>query len=132
MSGAEAGCTAPAPPMLLQGVAEFNAGRFYACHETLEALWMSEPAAVRELYQGILQVGVGFYKQERGQYRGAVSLLKRGLAHLAPYAPTCRGVDVARLMSEAAVALEAIERLGPERIRELDRRLLPRIHRLPV
>lgn len=92
---------------------------------------MSEPAAVRELYQGILQVGVALYKQERGQYGGAVSLLRRGLNHLAPFAPVCHGVDVARLMAEAMVVLEAIERLGPAQIAELDRRLRPYIRWRP-
>ena len=48
------------PELVLKGIEEFNKGEFYECHEYLEEAWMQEPHRVRFLYQGILQVGVGF------------------------------------------------------------------------
>ena len=68
-------CKKEPPALLIQGVQEFNSGLYYECHETLEELWLQERAAVRELYQGILQVGVALYKQRQANYRGAVNLL---------------------------------------------------------
>ena len=40
------------------GVEQFNAGQFYACHDTLEALWIEATEPEKALYQGILQIAV--------------------------------------------------------------------------
>ena len=56
-----ADCHEPAPPVLLDGLEQFNAGDYWECHETLETLWIAEPRPVRDLYQGILQIGVAFH-----------------------------------------------------------------------
>lgn len=121
-------CKRTAPPLLVQGIDEFNTGAYFECHETLEALWVQEPAPVRELYQGILQVGVALYKWRRNEYRGAIKLFQTGMAHLSPFAPACQSVDVARLIDDANRARKALIALGPERMSLLDRRLVPRIH----
>ena len=120
-------CPEAPPPGLLAGIAQFNAGEYWACHETLEDLWRPEPDHIRYLYQGLLQVGVGFYHLRRGNYRGAVNKLTGGLAYLAPSAPECLGVDVARLRAEAGAVLAAVRALGPERFGMLDVTDLPRI-----
>ena len=68
-------CADPPPAELLVGIEQFNRGEYFECHETLEALWVAEPTPLRRLYQGILQVGVGFYHLRAGNYRGATGLL---------------------------------------------------------
>ncbi len=90
-------CDGPPPERLLTGIAQFNRGDYWECHETLEELWRHEPDPVRYLYQGILLVGVGLYHLRRGNERGALSKLRAGLDLLAPYTPACLGVDVAVL-----------------------------------
>ena len=120
-------CAEAPPPGLLAGIAQFNAGEYWECHETLEELWRVEPDPIRYLYQGILQVGVGFYHLRRGNYRGAVNKLTSGLAYLAPSEPACLGVDVARLRAEAGAVLDAITALGRERLAEFDATRLPRV-----
>ena len=125
-------CGEPPPPALLAGIAQFNAGEYWECHETLEDLWRVEPDTIRYLYQGILQVGVGFYHLRRGNYRGAVNKLSSGLAYLAPSEPACLGVDVARLRAEAGVILAQLQRLGPERIGEVDCSALPTVRLVPA
>ncbi len=102
-------CREAAPPLLAQAAAQFNAGQFYACHETLEVLWQAETGPLRELYQGILQVGVGCHHALRGNARGATSLLRRGIARLRPLPPLCQGVRVAVLTAAAERCLAAIE-----------------------
>jgi predicted metal-dependent hydrolase len=57
------GCDELPPQLLRQGIAQFNAGHYFECHETLEALWRSETRPVRDLYQGILQVGWIAYRR---------------------------------------------------------------------
>ncbi len=125
-------CADPPPPGLLAGIAQFNAGEYWECHETLEEIWRVEPDPIRYLYQGILQVGVGFYHLRRGNYRGAVNKLRGGLAYLAPSEPACLGVDVARLRAEAGAVLAALEALGPARIGGVDTGRLPRVALLPA
>ena len=121
------GCSAKAPPLLVQGVTEFNSGLYFECHETLEELWLQEKALIRELYQGILQVGVSLYKQKQGNYRGAVNLMRRALVHLAPCDPTCQGIDVAQLLEDAQRILTALMELGPESVSDMDQSLVPQI-----
>lgn len=121
-------CAAPPPAALYAGIAEFNAGAYFECHETLEAIWMREPGPIRRLYQGILQVGVGFYHLRNGNYRGALNLLLSARGYLAEFEPACLGVDVARLRADAAAVREAVVTLGPERVGEFDLSGLPRVH----
>lgn len=114
-------------PELLRGIEQFNRREFYDCHETLEALWLSEKSEIRQLYQGVLQVGVAFHHLLRGNYVGAVRLLDRGLGRLAAFTPACMGIDVERLVSEAGRCREELVGLGPARIEEFDRTLIPRV-----
>src|SRR5262245_44980320 len=90
-------CSEPPPSELLVAVEQFNQRDYFECHETLEHIWNAEPGVIRVLYKGILQVGVGCFHLLRHNYRGAVLKLQTGADYLEPFAPTCRGVDVARL-----------------------------------
>ena len=121
-------CEEPPPPRLLEGIAQFNRGEYFEQHETLELLWRDETREVRRLYQGILQIGVAFYHLQRLNHHGTVYMLTRGPAYLAPFAPRCQGVDVERLIREAAAALAEVQRLGPARLAEFDWQLAPRVH----
>ena len=124
-------CDDPPPPALLHGIAQFNRGEFFECHETLEALWMAEAEPLRRLYQGILQVGVAFHHLRRGNYRGAMNLLLSGTAYLEPFAPRCVGVDVAALLAAARRCQDALAALGPERVDEFDPELIPQVQCVP-
>ena len=115
------------PDLALRGIEEFNRGEFYECHEYLEEAWMQEPRRVRFLYQGILQVGVGFYHQHNGNWRGATGLLRNGIARLKEFEPETLEIDVARLVRECERCLEELERLGRERVQEFDTSMIPRV-----
>src|SRR5215218_1712794 len=99
------------PELVLKGIEEFNKGEFYECHEYLEEAWMQEPRRVRFLYQGILQVGVGFYHQQNGNWRGATGLIRNGTARL----------------SECERCLQELEDLGREQVREFDQSIVPKV-----
>lgn len=124
-------CHLPPAPGFLQGIEEFNRGEFFECHETLEAMWVEETDPIRYLYQGILQVGVGFYHLRRGNHRGAVSLLRRGIRLLQPFRAGCLGVDVARFLRESEACHARLLDLGPGRLREFDEGLIPKMWLLP-
>jgi uncharacterized protein len=120
-------CAETPPPLLLEGIAQFNRGEFFEQHETLETLWRAEPRPIRQLYQGILQIGVAFYQLERRNYHGTVYMLTRGSMYLAPFSPACQTVDVRRLLDDASAALRAVEDLGSSRLDEFDWSLVPRV-----
>jgi hypothetical protein len=56
-----------------------RAGRPFHAHEVLEASWKSGPAGERDLWQGLAQIAVGLTHAHRGNARGAVTLLRRGV-----------------------------------------------------
>jgi predicted metal-dependent hydrolase len=115
------------PDLALKGIEEFNRGEFYECHEYLEEAWMQEPGRVRFLYQGILQVGVGFYHLQNGNWRGATGLLRNGAVRLKEFEPVTLGIDVAKLVRESERCLRELESLGRERIDEFDRSGVPKV-----
>jgi len=128
-AGAAAAKEAPEeiPELVQRGIEEFNKGEFYECHEYLEEAWMQEPRRVRFLYQGILQVGVGFYHLQNGNWRGATGLLRNGTARLKEFEPVTLGVDVARLVRECERCLKELEKLGRERVGEFDPTKVPKV-----
>jgi hypothetical protein len=115
------------PDLALRGIEEFNRGEFYECHEYLEEAWMQEPRRVRFLYQGILQIGVGFYHLQNGNWRGATGLLRNGTQRLREFEPETLRIDVAGLVRESERCLRELEALGRERVREFDMSEIPRI-----
>ncbi len=115
-------------PEFIQGLQEFNRGEFFEAHETLELIWKEETDPLRYLYQGILQVGVGFYHLSRGNYRGAIALWERGLRLLEPFRSGCLSVDVDRLILETSRCRDILRDLGPGRLQEFDLTLIPRVY----
>jgi len=91
---------------------QFNAGEYFACHETLERLWIEERTAVRDLYKGILQIAVALHHEGRGNRRGALRLLQSGQALIEPFAPVCHGLDVAGLLVQVRACREALDYVG--------------------
>ncbi|MPZ13343.1 MAG: DUF309 domain-containing protein [Chloroflexi bacterium] len=118
-------CANPPPPLLIKAVHQFNRREFFECHETLEALWKAEPAAVRELYQGVLQVGVAFHHLGRGNVRGAKLMLQRGIEHLRPFPSECQGILVDRLVEDAEAAARALRELEAGGAGAFEPRLVP-------
>jgi hypothetical protein len=123
-------CGEPPPPALLQGIAEFNRGEFFEQHETLEAAWIEEEDPIRYLYQGILQIGVGFHHLSRGNSYGAHRLWTRGMALLESFRPACMDIDVERLVQETRRCLDELDRIGITGDGEFDQSLIPQVHRV--
>ena len=85
---------------LARGFAEFNTGKFFECHDTLEEIWQGTRGPARNFLQGLIQISVGFYHLGNRNVRGGVSQLERGLANLAPYPARYAGMDLERLRGE--------------------------------
>lgn len=118
-----AACAGPLPELARSGIALFNEGRYYECHDALEEAWRQDEGAGRELYQGLLQVGIAYYQIERGNLRGALKMLLRARQWLEPLPDVCRGVDVAGLRADADRVYAALTELDADRLAEFDRAL---------
>lgn len=104
------------PPEFWQGVEQFNAGKFYACHDTLEALWIEASEPEKTFYQGILQIAVGLYHLGNRNWRGAVILLGEGSNRLRRYPSVYGNIDVDELLNQSAGLLKALQDIGPDKI----------------
>ncbi|MBD2773113.1 DUF309 domain-containing protein [Iningainema tapete] len=100
------------PQQFWQGVEQFNAGEFYACHDTLEALWIEATEPEKTFYQGILQIAVALYHLGNGNLRGAAILLGEGRNRLRRYPSIYSGIDVDELLNQSGVLLEIVQQNG--------------------
>ncbi len=96
-----------------------DTGRPFHAHEVLEASWKAAPEPERDLWQGLAQIAVGLTHAQRGNSKGAVTLLRRGADRIRPYgaaadsgASATHGLDVARAVRATEGLAERIERLG--------------------
>ena len=87
---------------LEKGVAEFNAGYFFECHDTLEEVWGGIRGPARDFFQGLIQVSVGLYHFGNGNRGGALTMLARGLSRLERYPDRYGGLDLASLRREVS------------------------------
>jgi hypothetical protein len=90
-------CQQPLPALVVQGLQVFNAGEYFEAHELLETAWRNESRPMRELYRGVLQVGVGFYHIQRENFSGAHKLFQRAQGWLSPFPANCQGVNVEKI-----------------------------------
>ncbi len=111
-----------------QGLEEFNRGDYFEQHEFLEAAWKAETRPIRDLYQGILQIGLAFLQIERGNWQGAHKMFRRGLPKLWRLPPRCQGIELATFCDDAALLYAELMSLGPNRLPEFDQHRFPQIH----
>jgi hypothetical protein len=102
-----------------QGVEQFNQQEFYACHDTLEALWMEAVEPNKQFYQGILQISVACYHLNNLNWRGAVILLGEGIRRLDDYQPIYEDIQVTELISHSYQLLQTLQQNGAEGISDL-------------
>lgn len=104
------------PPEFWLGIEQFNQQEFYACHDTLEALWMEATEPERTFYQGILQIAVGFYHLGNQNQRGAIILLGEGMNRLRRCPPDFGELDLEQLLAQSQAIqtqLQQIQQLQP-------------------
>lgn len=104
------------PQAFWQGVEQFNQGQFYACHDTLEALWLESSELDKRFYQGVLQIAVACYHWENQNWRGAAILLGEGMRKLRDYQPMYEQVDVSALIAESEQLLDILQQNEPEQL----------------
>jgi predicted metal-dependent hydrolase len=81
------------PPQYLQGVALFNAGRFFACHEVLEELWLASNGDQRTLLHALIQAAAALHHRQNGNTKGAASVYVRARQKLERLPPHLMRLD---------------------------------------
>lgn len=94
---------------LARGIAQFNDGLFFECHDTLEEVWSGVRGPSRDFLQGLIQVAVGFYHLGNGNRPGAITLLRRSLGRLGRYPARYAGVELGPLRDAVAERLAGLE-----------------------
>lgn len=91
-----------------EGLQLIRDGAYFEAHEELEDEWRTAPAAERDFLQGLVHVAVAWLHAERGNRNGCERQLDKAARRLSRYAPEHRGVDVAHLLDQIAVAHERV------------------------
>jgi predicted metal-dependent hydrolase len=104
--------------LAIKGLKAFNNGDYFLAHEYLEEAWKDDRTVGRDLYQGVLQIAVAYYQIEKLNFRGAMKMFQRSRKWLDPLPDNCRGVDVAKLRSDAFNMYNLLISLGPEQMSE--------------
>jgi len=99
--------------LLGRGMAEFNAGLFFECHDTLEEVWSGVRGSSRDFFQGLIQVAVGFYHLGNDNRSGATTMFRRALFRLGKYGDRHAGVELSELRREVQAWLQKVEGGGP-------------------
>ncbi|WP_308249817.1 DUF309 domain-containing protein [Sphaerisporangium fuscum] len=96
---------APSPEQALDDALRYLAEeRPFHAHEVLEARWKTGPSAERGLWQGLAQICVGLTHIQRGNVRGAATLLRRGADRITQYGSGAPGAVAFDLEGTARTA----------------------------
>ncbi|MFR9754041.1 DUF309 domain-containing protein [Nocardia sp. 004] len=102
-------------------------GLAFNAHEVLEAAWKNGPFAERMLWQALAQFAVGITHIQRGNPKGAKTLLTRAVRRLTDYHPeddrVPYGIDRAGLITSAEALLATLAAGGEPSTADLRPRL---------
>ncbi|MGH7198199.1 MAG: DUF309 domain-containing protein [Candidatus Omnitrophota bacterium] len=91
-----------------QGLALFNQGQFFECHDVIEELWLetdrTDPS--RDLYKGVIQAAASLYQYKRGILSGAKALHQTSASNLGSYLPAALGLNVQKLIDDMDLFFE--------------------------
>jgi uncharacterized protein len=105
-------------PQLDLAIAQFNRSEFYACHDTLEAIWNQAEISDRNFYQGLLQLAVAHYHLENYNWRGTAILLGEGISRLRHFQPQYMDLDIEHLVRASAELLTEVQNVGADQFSE--------------
>jgi uncharacterized protein len=95
--------------------------RAFSAHEVLEAAWKNGPDDERMVWQGLAQLAVGITHVQRGNVKGAASLLRSASARLShDECPGRYAIDVAGLVDFADSLIDDLAagiEVSPQRLR---------------
>lgn len=98
-----------------RGIECFDAGVYFGAHEAWETAWRMARKAEdpdEEFFKGLSQLGAGYTHVQRGNPRGAHTLMDRGVGRIRAYGARHRGIDVETFASASEANMARLEGLG--------------------
>ena len=95
-------------------------GLAFNAHEVLEAAWKNGPEDERVLWQALAQFAVGITHVQRGNIKGAITLLRRASGSLAGDRPAPYAIDISGLVHYADALIDDLAagaEITPDRLR---------------
>ena len=105
---------------LIKGLEEHNSGKYFACHETLEDIWMDKGGDLRRFLQGLIHVAVGFYHLRDSNHIGAYRQLNKALTKLSDFAESSDGINVNNILLSLEEWIEKISTLLNDPLNDLE------------
>ncbi len=85
-----------------EGIALFNAGRFFEAHESWERVWLRAEGDAKLFYQGLIQTAAAILHAERGNPHGARSLYEKSREKLDTLPAEHMGIALGELRDSLA------------------------------
>ncbi len=82
------------PREYLEGIAHFNAARYYDAHEIWEVIWLRSAGDEKRFYHSLIQAAVALYHEGRSNRHGARALYERACEKLQKLPPRFMSLDV--------------------------------------
>jgi hypothetical protein len=111
-----------------EGLAHFNAKKFFEAHEFWEEIWLVEAEPEKTFLQGLIQITAAFHHRHRGNPEGTELLLAAGIVKLSRFPHDHRGLAIGTLRENAKQWARAVGKgddLGEEALPKLRRARSP-------
>ena len=84
-----------------EGLAHFNAKKFFEAHEFWEEIWLVESEPEKTFLQGLIQITAAFHHRQGGNPEGLELLLASGIVKLLRFPEDHRGLAIGELRENA-------------------------------
>ena len=91
-----------------RGIALFNEGRFFECHEAWEEIWLRVEADEKIFLQGMIQAAVAILHAQRGNIEGARGQYAKACAKIDEMPESWRGVAIDQFREELRGFFEVV------------------------
>ena len=107
-----------------EGLAHFNAKKFFEAHEFWEEIWLVESEPEKTFLQGLIQITAAFHHRQRGNPEGVELLLAAGIVKLLRFPADHHGLAIGEFRENAkrwARAVGSADDLGESALPKLRR-----------
>jgi uncharacterized protein len=99
---------------LRDGIRLFNEGRFFECHEILEAFYHEAADENKPFVEGLIQLAAAFRMyRDFGEIKGPVRMIHQALIRFENYQPSFLQIQVKDLCQAAEAWTKAVENAAP-------------------
>lgn len=91
----------------VRGLALFNRGCFFECHEEWEKVWKRSIGEDKLFHQGLIQAAVALLHVRRGNLRGAASIYAKARVRLDAFPDNHKGIALHKFRADLDVFILA-------------------------